>query len=422
MLHISSEILYELIDDDSTCIIDTRSNNAFIGWRTDGSIQRGHIPGAVEFSAQWLLFLDKAVLSKSEIQHKEKLLEERLKLLNLQDKEKIILYDSNEKDSKVIAEYLKHLGIQNLYYYNINNWKKDLEIYPNFQDLVPPEWVNEVINGNAPNFYDGKGYKIFECSWGKENITFLGSHIPGAVHIDTDEIEKEPEWIRKDDSQLIEFLKNNGIDYETTIILYSNGSECAEFKVALILKYLGHPKVKVLNGGYSSWRINDFPTERGSVKKQPIESTKPLQINVNKDIIYDMPEAKKILNKTIAGYLIDGRPWEEYSGEVSGYKYIYRTGRIPGSIWGGSYIDYKNIDDTIRSYNEIKAIWEKHNIKDNQILAYFCGSAGWGAAMIQFYGHVLNNYSIKTFEGGWNEWQLDESNPTDVGLLKKKEG
>ena len=35
-------------------VVDTRLNDSFNGWKLDGVHRGGHIPGAVDFSANWL--------------------------------------------------------------------------------------------------------------------------------------------------------------------------------------------------------------------------------------------------------------------------------------------------------------------------------------------------------------------------------
>ena len=50
----------------------------------------------------------------------------------------------------------------------------------------------------------------------------------------------------------------------------------------------------------------------------------------NPEFIVDTPRAKEILNSQSEN-LVCVRSWREYIGEVSGYNYIRKKGRIPGS-------------------------------------------------------------------------------------------
>lgn len=417
MEELSLEQLRHLRNNDNTIIVDARSTSAYIGWKVDGATRRGHILHSKSLSYKWFHYLEKAVLTQSMKDFKENLLKERISELIPQKNQHIVLYDNNYIDYQPVKEYLISIGYSKISYFNLNNWFDSLVYYPNFSNLVPAEWIKMLIEGDTPPFYDNLGYKIFECSWGPEGIVFLGSHIPSAVQIDSDEFEVPPIWTKKSDGLLIKFLESNGITFNETIVIYSNGCDGAEYKLAMVLKYLGHKKVKILNGGFPAWRIMGYPVERGSSRKRPTSVSDIPSINEN--IFINTEKAKKILSQN-RNQLIDARTWEEYSALTSGYKHIESVGRIPGAKWGGSYNDYKNIDDTIRSYEEVQALMYKHDLPLDDTMYYFCGSAGWGASQISYYSEVYGTNNIKVYEGGWSEWQSDPMNPTENELLTKE--
>lgn len=421
MKEINKHDLLLIIEKENPILVDTRSTDAFIGWLVDGAKERGHIPNAISVSYKWFHHLEKLVLSKSMADFKKKMMDERIKSL-FPVNAKIILYDNNKQDHLVVYSYLHEVGYEDISYFNLNNWDEPLEYYPNFQNLVPAVWIKSLLDGEKPEFYDGQGFKIFECSWGVEDIVFLGSHIPTSTQIDSDEFEKAPIWVRRSNEELYQFLEANGISFDETIVLYSNGSDGAEYKLALVLKYLGHKKIKVLNGGFPAWRIMGYPVEKGSVEKKKLkESLADVALpKINSDIFINTEQAKEVLKNPDKCTLVDARTWEEYSAATSGYKHIVEVGRIPGAIWGGSYNDYKNIDDTIRSQKEINTIIEKHGLTLSNKLYYFCGSAGWGAAQIMYYNELFGENNINVYEGGWSEWSSDPANPTEDEMLTEE--
>ena len=77
------------------------------------------------------------------------------------------------------------------------------------------------------------------------------------------------------------------------------------------------------------------------------------------------PEAKEILASPDAN-LVSVRSWPEYIGEVSGYNYIEKKGRIPGSVFGDCGSDayhmenYRNLDHTTREYQRGRGGVEAH--------------------------------------------------------------
>jgi thiosulfate/3-mercaptopyruvate sulfurtransferase len=419
---VTSEIFEDIKTDDMKAnigkddwvIVDTRSNDAFNGWALDGVKRGGHIKGAVDFSAEWL---------KAKVKQRDKKLTEVLKSKGITTDKNVVLYDANGKDAQNVAEYLKDKGFKNIYKYDVKEWAANqdlaMESYPNYEMLVPALWVND-LNSNKNN---GKPYKIFEVSWGDEAKDYKKGHIPGAVHINTDAVEEGPVWNRLKDKELEKFALKNGITTDTTVVLYGSDSMPA-FRVAVILKYMGVKDVRVVNGGFASWENAGYKIETKVNSKKTVTSFGAV-VPSNPDYIIDLPEAKKILADKNSGTLVDIRSWDEFTGKISGYDYIKATGRPAGSVWGhagsdsSNLEDFRNINNTMRNGSEILTMWEKDGISPDKKLAFYCGT-GWRAAEVLFYADVLGLKNIALYDGGWNEWSMDSSNPVEKGEPNKK--
>ncbi|WP_318505579.1 rhodanese-like domain-containing protein [Bacillus sp. T3] len=410
---ISTDDLKSNLEKEDWIIVDTRSNDAFNGWPLDGVKRGGHIEGAVDFSAEWL---------NVEQEKLDEKLQQLLKDKKITKDKNVVLYDANGKDAVEVADFLAENGFGKLYQYNIKDWAAKAELpmesYPNYEMLVPVSWVNEVIKKDN----DGKSYKIFEASWGEEAPDYKKGHIPGAVHINTDEVEEGPVWNRLKDAELEKFALKNGITADTTVILYGSDSMPA-FRVAVILKYMGVKDVRVVNGGYSAWANAGFDVETKENAKESVASF-GVKVPANPDYIIDLAEAKEIAaddNKTST--LVDIRSWDEFIGKTSGYDYIKPKGRPAGSVWGhagsdnSNLEDFRNIDYTMRNGSEIKQMWENDGINLENQLAFYCGT-GWRAAEVLFYADVLGLKNITLYDGGWNEWSMDPSNPVETGEPK----
>ncbi|WP_026022334.1 rhodanese-like domain-containing protein [Clostridium senegalense] len=416
---IESEEVKENIEKSDWIIVDTRENDAFNGWKLDGISRGGHIKGATDFSAAWL---------KIDNKDKDITLDKALETKGISKDKNVILYDANGKDATEVANYLSNKGYSNLYTYDIKQWAQDssnpMETYENYQMLVPASWVKDLIDGKHPETYDGKDYKVFEVSWGKEQDSpsyLKDGHIPGSVHINTDDIEKGPLWNRVSDEELEKFAVANGITKDTTTVLYGDDSMAA-FRVVTILKYMGVEDVRVLNGGTNKWVKSGYELEKTSNKPVPVKNF-GAKVPANKNYIVDLDMAKDIINDKKNSKLVDIRSWEEFIGETSGYDYIKTKGRPVGCVWGHagtdakSLQDYRNIDNTMRNKDEIINMWNEWGITPNQRLAFYCGT-GWRAAEVLYYADVMGVKNIALYDGGWNEWSGNtgnEPNPIETG-------
>lgn len=400
---VSTEELNGNLDDENWVIVDARDNNAFNGWALDGVSRGGHIEGAVDFSANWLLV---------EKEGKEEMLQEALETKGILPDKNVVLYDANSADSLAVADYLSAKGYENIYTYDVKEWAADenkpMVQFPGYELLVPASIVKDLIDGDTPEtFTEGKTVKMIEASWGEEKESYANGHIPGAIHINTDSIEPPPSWMLAEDETLLNVMLENGISKDDTVVV-SGGAQMAAYRVALVLRYAGVEDVRVLNGGAAAWTSAGYELET--------TSNKPVSITDfggdfpgNPDIIDTIDELQQMLpSETFT--LVDNRTWDEYIGKTSGYSYHDKMGRIPGAVFGyagksdSNSLDYfRNIDDTMRNADEIIAMWQDEGINTQNHLSFMCGS-GWRAAEVLYYANVAGLNDVSLYSDGWIGW------------------
>jgi len=183
--------------------------------------------------------------------------------------------------------------------------------------------------------------------------------------------------------------------------------------------YAGIKNVKILNGGFQTWIDAGYEISTEDVIKQPVKDF-GLSIPQNSNLAVDISEAKQMINSKDAD-IVCVRSWPEYIGEVSGYNYIEKKGRIPGTIFGNCGSDayhmenYRNLDHTTREFHEIAAIWKEANIVPEKHLAFYCGT-GWRGSEAFFNAWLMGWPRVSVFDGGWFEWSNDPSNPFETGI------
>ena len=413
---IATKELQDKLSDDSWVVVDTRINDAFNGWKLDEVERGGHIKGAVDFSANWL-----TVDSKD----KEKTLDKALETKGIEKDKNIVLYDANGKDAKEVANYLSEKGYKNLYTYNVADWAKDeslpMESYENYEMIVPATIVNDILDGKKPEtFENSKNIKIVEASWGEESEAYSKGHVPTSVHINTDTVEPPPQWMLASDEELAKFANDYGFTKDDTVIV-TGPDVMASYRVAVVLRYIGINDVRVLNGGNNAWTSAGYELETKSNK--PVAGNDfGATIPANPDLIDTQAELKEML-KDSNNVLVDNRSWDEYIGKISGYSYHDKKGRIPGAVYGyagtsaTTLEDYRNIDNTMRNEDEIKALWKDAGIDTKKHLMFMCGS-GWRAAEVLTYANVMGFDNTSLYSDGWIGWSNDTSNPTETGEPK----
>lgn len=424
---ISTEELITFIKNKSGIIIDIRPVEAYNGWKLQKENRGGHIKGAKSLPFKWTKYIDWIEIVKSK---------------NILPDNQIVVYGYKLLEMEKVVDFFKKAGYNNLYIYEkfIDEWVATpslaMDNLAHYRQLVSAEWINDLINGKTPQHYKNDKYIILHAHY-RNRDAYLSGHIPSAIDIDTLALEAPETWNRRSPEELKTAFEKHGITADTTVILYgkfqfpdnnddfpgSAAGDIGAIRCAFIMMFAGVKDVRILNGGYQSWQDAGFEISTTDVAKTPIVDF-GITIPQKPELVVDIPEAKKLLASE-NGELVCVRSWPEFIGEVSGYNYIKKKGRIPGAIFGNSGSDayhmenYRNLDHTTREYHEIQLIWKEIGITPNKHLAFYCGT-GWRGSEAFFNAWLMGWPTVSVFDGGWFEWSSDPENPFETGIPKKK--
>lgn len=282
---------------------------------------------------------------------------------------------------------------------------------PKTKVFVTADWVKNVIDGKAE---ESKDFKVIEAAWGKvaDDKDYLAGHIPGAIHLDTDEIEEPTYWNIRTGDEIKKVMANLGITKDTTVIVY--GGDSGATRVAFVCLWAGVENVKVLDGGMPAWTKAGYPSEKDIVKAEPTTKEFGTTIPAHPEYVLAMPEdVKTAMANNKAFRLVSIRSLDEFQGKTSGYSYIKKAGEPEGALWGHDEVDYRNADGTFIAFDKAIAMWNEQGItKDNEI-AFYCGT-GWRATIPFLMAYENGWTNVKLYDGGWFVWQMDEKNPVQA--------
>lgn len=422
---ISPEELEPLLADGAVTLIDTRPLAAFNGWRLGGEARGGHIPGAIAIPGSWLPRLSDADLAVLLASH------------GLRPGSAVVTYGDGAAGDPV-ADRLATVGLDvrplaGGFPAWIAESRRGVEALPNYDKLVDPAWLREVLDGGHPEAAPAGEHRLFHVNFGVPD-EYADGHLPTALYLDTNWLENPVDWNRRSPEELDETLRRLGITTQTTVILYGRDTEgdanekwpgrragqIAATRAALILSYAGVDDVRLLDGGYDRWVHDGNPLETVERTPEPVAAF-GAAIPVRPELIVDIDEAKAIIADRDGGALVSVRTWNEHIGRVSGYNYIGPAGRISGDVWGNCGTDayhmqhYRAVDNTMRAYPEIAANWAEAGITSDKRVAFYCGT-GWRASETWFYAHLMGWQTIAVYDGGWFEWSQDPvNNPIEIG-------
>ncbi len=274
--------------------------------------------------------------------------------------------------------------------------------------FVKADWVKSVIDGQMP---ESKNYKIIESAWGPVNNDkdYLAGHIPGALHLNTDDIEEPTYWNIRSGDEIKKVMANYGITKDTTVIVY--GSDSGATRVAFVCLWAGVENVKVIDGGLAAWTKAGYIIDKDIVNPEPTTTEFGVAIPAHPEYVLAMPaDVNTAMANNDQFRLVSIRSLDEFKGKTSGYSYIKRAGEPEGAVWGHDEADYRNEDGTFIEFDKAVSMWNEQGItKDNEI-AFYCGT-GWRATIPFLMAYENGWTNIKLYDGGWFVWQMDEKNP-----------
>lgn len=405
-------------------VLDTRTDEEYMGWQLYGEARPGHITGAVNIPYASYYGEDRTVLDFKKL---KALFESR----GVTSDKEVVAYCTSGIRSAHAYFLMRLMGYSRCANYDgsIKEWaattpELPMEHAANFKRVVYPGWVNTLVSGGTPaTFPAGNDFRIFECGWGERSNDYAEGHIPGAFHFDTNNVEArnnltnpanpfpvsgedEKVWDLVSDPLLQARIAALGIGNTTTVILY--GNQIATTRVYWALRYAG-VDVRYLNGGMAGWTYNGYPAE--TTPRAPTAAA--FTINPQTQFKALTPEIKAYAdfyraNGTVqpGTKLVDVRTLQEYIGEVIGYNdpNITRKGRIPGALWGydadSSSPYYIDGDSTLRSYAEVRDMWAARGIAPgpgNDTIVFYCGT-GWRSTLSFLYADLMGWQNIKNYD------------------------
>ncbi len=267
--------------------------------------------------------------------------------------------------------------------------------YKHPEVLVSTDWAAR--NLNSP------GLRFVEVD--VDTTGYDQGHIPGAVAWNWQ--TQLQDNIRRDlidKSTLEKLLGASGISNDTAIILYGDNNNWFAAYAYWALKYYGHDKVQLIDGGRVKWEkegreystdVPDYPATAYHFHGSP-----------NEDIRAYRDHVQSKLGK--AG-LVDVRSPKEYSGELLAPENLpqegaQRGGHIPTAVsipWGTAV----NAEDgTFKSTEELKEIYGGKQITpDREVIAY-CRIGERSAHTWFVLKELLGYDDVRNYDGSWTEW------------------
>lgn len=192
-----------------------------------------------------------------------------------------------------------------------------------------------------------------------------------------------------------------GIRRDTEVVVYDSGNGRGASAVRYILLFLGHERVRVLDGGFRKWLKEGRPLTQASSRPA-------------KAIYVAQPRNGWALKtEALAGraaLVLDARSIGEYAGKDAGG--ARQAGHIPGAkslpwtLLGGDLATFKDAD-------AMRRVLAKHGVTPGQEIVTYCNPGLGRSTFLQMALESLGYDKVKIYSGSWIEWASDPARPIE---------
>ena len=263
--------------------------------------------------------------------------------------------------------------------------------------IVSAQWLSEHLGDRDIEIADCR-FSLADPELGHQQ--YKGGHIPGAHYLSLDRDLSSP--VQKHGGRhplpnidtFAEKLASIGVTSQKTLVVAYDDSRFAfASRLWWLLRYLGHDRVAILDGGWGGWQAGGYPVSQEGAIVQPGSFTPQLKPEMVVNI--DEVKAHKDLPDVA---LVDSRSRDRYLGKVEPIDPI--AGHIPGAV---NYFWQEVTDTEARAKSPLEQRQRWSEIEASKEIMVYCGS-GVTACVNLLSLEIAGIPDAKLYAGSWSDW------------------
>ncbi|MCZ8514557.1 sulfurtransferase [Paenibacillus filicis] len=273
--------------------------------------------------------------------------------------------------------------------------------------IVSQQWLFEHGTDEGVVIVDCR-FALGQPASGRE--AYLADHIPGAVYFDLEQDLSSPKGPHggrhplPDVAELAEKLGKAGINGHSHVVAYDDQGGAMASRFWWLLRFLGHDRVSVLDGGYSRWKEAGLPV----TNEPPAEQPGHFVPKVRGEMVVHIDQVKEALLRP-GTVVIDSREDRRYEGLEETIDPV--AGHIPGAkqhFWKQSLKEDGGWKDAAAQRERFGGL------ADAEEVIVYCGSGVTACPNVLAMNEAgLKN--VKLYAGSWSDWCSYPDNPVAKG-------
>lgn len=282
-----------------------------------------------------------------------------------------------------------------------------------FNYLITPEQLQEHQNDAGWLIFDVRhDLQDHQAGW----RAYQEGHIPRALFLDNETQLAAAKNGRNgrhplpDRADFAALMRLQGLSTRTQVVAYDSSNGLLACHLWWMLRWLGHERVAVLDGGWQAWVQSGGEVETGVRKPALTEAQAVQSLRMAEQAGMPVVQAEQVLANLDAQtlLLVDARAPERYRGEVEPMDPV--AGHIPGAL-NRSHLQNLQPNGRFKPVEQLKQ--EYADLLGSQTPAavvHLCGS-GITACHNLFAMEIAGLSGSSLYPGSWSEWVSDPHRP-----------
>jgi thiosulfate/3-mercaptopyruvate sulfurtransferase len=229
-------------------------------------------------------------------------------------------------------------------------------------------------------------------------------HLPGAVFVDLDRDLAGPSGPAgrhplPGAGAFQEAMRRAGVSGGRSVVVYDDADSTAAGRAWWTLRYFGHRRVRVLDGGYRAWAESGQPV----TTKVPAPERGDFTVRPGGLPLLDADGAAALAGD---GVLLDARAGERYRGEVEPIDPV--AGHIPGAV-SAPTVGNIGVDGRFLPAELLRERFAQLGATDAVDVGVYCGSGVTAAHEIL--ALAVAGVPAALYVGSWSNWVADAARP-----------
>ncbi|WP_288943668.1 3-mercaptopyruvate sulfurtransferase [uncultured Roseovarius sp.] len=275
--------------------------------------------------------------------------------------------------------------------------------------LVSTGWLADHLKDPDLRVLDGTCFLPTEDRDGRAEYDAV--HIPGARFFDIDDISDHrsdlPHMVPPVE-KFMSRLRAMGVGDGHQVVVYDAQGLFSAARVWWLFRLMGQDNIAVLDGGLPKWQAEGRPVE----DMPPIVRDRHMTVRRQNQMVKDVTQVSAA--SKLGDYeILDARSPGRFRGEEPEPREGLRSGHIPGAK-NVYYRDLLNQDSTMKSPDDLRAVFERAGVDMGKPVITSCGS-GVTAAIINLALERVGKTDHALYDGSWTEWGAFPTVPVATG-------